>query len=156
MPSFFLDTSALVKRQITEPGHAWVHALCMPSAGNELVIAELALVEVPAAYAGMARQTPRRISIARRDRLIADFERAAAGQYVIVDVTRPVLLRAAALCRVHPLRAYDAVQLACALTRRDDVLAAGRPAAIFVCADTNLLAAAQAEGFIVENPTAYP
>jgi hypothetical protein len=46
-----------------------------------------------------------------------------------------VLVRAAVLCRIHPLRAYDAAQLACALTQRDDDEAAGRPVSTFVCAD---------------------
>jgi uncharacterized protein len=155
MASYFLDTSALVKRQIAEPGHNWARSLCAPVANHRLIIAELSLVEVPATYSRMARETPRRISKLRRDRLIADFERAVASQFIIVTVTRPVISRAASLCRTHPLRAYDAVQLASALISREDDLAAGFPAAIFVCADTNLLNVAQAEGFMVENPNNY-
>jgi uncharacterized protein len=129
MPAYFLDTSAAVKRQIAEPGHIWVRALCAPDAGNIIVIAEIALVEVSATFSRMARETPRRISVARRDRLIADFEDRVRRQYEVVLVTRTIYTRAAILCRVHPLRAYDAVQLACALTRRDDDLATGNPEA---------------------------
>ena len=66
------------------------------------------------------------------------------------------MTRAAALCRKHPLRAYDADQLACALTRRDDDLAAGLAAPVFICADAVLLGVAAAEGLAVENPTAHP
>lgn len=156
MPTYFLDTSALVKRHVSESGHAWVQALCDPGAGATLVISELALVEVVATFSRMARETPRRISSRRRDRLIADFERFVTGQYAIVNVTRAISNRAAALCRKHPLRAYDAIQLASALTRRDDDLAAGLPTSIFVCADTTLLNAAAAEGLAIENPNAHP
>lgn len=101
------------------------------------MISELALVEVIATFSRMARETPRRISSRRRDQLIADFELFVSSQYAIVDVNRAVLNRAVMLCRKHPLRAYDAVQLASALTRRDDDLAAGLPPPTFVCADTN-------------------
>lgn len=156
MASYFLDTSALVKRHIAEPGHAWVRALCDPSTGNTIVVCEVALVEVTATFARMARETPRRIRLARRDRLIADFEAVFLRQYTVVQVNHTLLARAAALCRIHPLRAYDAVQLAAAIIRRDDDLVAGNPAPIFVCADRNLLAVAQANGFVVEDPNSSP
>jgi hypothetical protein len=54
----------------------------------------------------MARMTPKRISVARRDRLIAEFEDHVARQYAVVVVNCPILTRAAALCRVHPLRTF--------------------------------------------------
>ena len=142
MPSYFLDSSALVKRHVTETGHLWVRSLCAPGAGNLIIAAELALVEVPASFARMARKTPRRISVAQRDRLMSEFEDRVRRHYEVVQFDRAIANRAVALCRKHPLRAYDAIQLASALTRRDDDLAAGLPAPIFVCADTTLLNAA--------------
>jgi hypothetical protein len=84
------------------------------------------------------------------------FEKLASSEYTVVVINRTLLTRAAALCRIHPLRAYDAVQLACALTQRDNDLSASRLAPIFVSADAILLSAAQAEGFVIENPNAYP
>jgi hypothetical protein len=74
----------------------------------------------------------------------------------VIQVDRAIFTRAAALCRVRPLRAYDAVQLACALVLRDDNLATGQPAPTFVCADTTLLSAAAAEGLPIENPNDHP
>ena len=71
-------------------------------------------------------------------------------------MNRSIITRAADLCRTHPLRAYDAIQLACVLTRRDDDLATGLPTPTFVCADTILLAAATAEGLAIENPNSHP
>ena len=36
MAVYFLDSSALVKRYITETGTLWVRRLCEPAAGHEL------------------------------------------------------------------------------------------------------------------------
>lgn len=154
MAEYFLDTSALVKRHVAEPGHAWVQAMCNVHAGNIIVVVEIALVEVVATFSRMVRETPPRLTLTRRDRTIADFEARFQRQYSVVQVGRALLYRAAALCRTYPLRAYDAVQLASALTKRDDNLAAGLVAPTFVCADASLLAVAAAEGLAVENPNA--
>lgn len=156
MAAYFLDSSALVKRHFTEPGHAWVNALCDLAAGHSRVIAETSIVEVIASFCRMARERPRRLSRASRDRLIPIFERLVDSEYAVAQVRRATLTQAAALCRTHPLRAYDAIQLACAQAQRARNLAAGRPSPIFVCADTALLIAAQAEGFAIENPNAHP
>jgi uncharacterized protein len=56
MPSYFLDSSALVKRYHQEPGSSWVHALCDPRTHPSLYLSQLAHVEVMAAL----RQTGRR------------------------------------------------------------------------------------------------
>lgn len=156
MATYFLDTSAVVKRQVAETGHAWVEALCRPGAGHVIVISELAIVEVIASYCRMVREIPPRLSVANRDRLIARFQQHVRRRYVVVQINRAVVTRATSLCRTHPLRAYDSVQLACALIKRDDDLASGLPAPIFVCADTVLLGAAAAEGLGTENPNAHP
>lgn len=72
--------------------------------------------------------------------------------YAVITVQRQIIERAAALCQNHPLRAYDAIKLACALQSRDDALAAGLTPPAFVCADVNLLASARAEGMETDNP----
>jgi predicted nucleic acid-binding protein len=156
MATYFLDTSALVKRQVPEAGHTWVRALCDRRSGHAIVISEAALVEVVASLSRMPRESPPRLTIGERDRLIARFQQHVRRRYFIIELNRAVLLRAAALCRAHSLRAYDTIQLACALTKRDDDPATGNPAPIFVCADANLLTVAQAEGLIVENPNLHP
>lgn len=156
MATYYFDTSALVKRHIAEPGHAWVESVCDPSAGHTIVIAEVALVEVVASLSRMVRERPQRLDPTNRDRLIAYFDALVQSEYIMTQVNRAILKRAAGLCPRHPLRAYDAVQLACALTRRDDDVANGQPAPIFVCADTVLLAVASAEGLATENPNDHP
>lgn len=48
MAACFFDTSALVKRQVPEPGHPWIRRLCRPSTHHSIVISEAVLVEVVA------------------------------------------------------------------------------------------------------------
>ena len=156
MAAYFLDTSALVKRHVTEPGHTWVQNICDPANGNVIVISETAIVEVTAGLSRMTRERPRRLSIAHRDRLLAYFERLVTAEYTVVQINRAVITRATTLCRTHPLRAYDAMQLACVLIRRDDDLANGQPAPIFVCADMALNAVALTEGLSSEDPNDHP
>jgi hypothetical protein len=63
-----------------------------------------------------------------------------------------ILYSARQLVRKYPLRTLDAIQLACAL-RSSVVL---KRAIVFVSADNNLLAAAVAEGFKIDNPNLHP
>jgi predicted nucleic acid-binding protein len=158
MASYFLDTSALVKRYVDfEPGYAWITAICDPAAGNDLLISEAALAETIATFCRMARENPPRASIPDRNALIALFRQHDTQQnYYLVRVDRAIYVRAGDLCMTHPLRAYDAIQLACALTVRDDALQAGVDPPIFVSADTELLAAAAAEGLPTDNPADHP
>ena len=114
------------------------------------------LAEVAVTYCRIARETPKRISTGRRDRLLANFDMHVQHQYAVVRVTHGILTHAATLCRTHPLRAYDAVQLASALARRHDDRASGQPVPTFVCADAILLSVAAAEGLAIENPHNYP
>lgn len=49
MPTFYADSSALVKRYLTERGLAWFRQLTAPSASNRVQTARLSLVEVVSA-----------------------------------------------------------------------------------------------------------
>lgn len=65
------------------------------------------------------------------------------GAFAIVQVTAEVLEAAVRALSAHPLRAYEAVQLASALAAR----AADLDLLDFACFDEALTAAARAEGF---------
>jgi predicted nucleic acid-binding protein len=156
MGAYFLDTSAIIKNYVTELGHSWVVALCDPANSNQIYISQAALVEAVAAFCRMARARPRRFGIATRNRLIQEFRSDAGTRFITVVVDAALYTRAADLCVAHPLRAYDAVQLACAITARDETIAAGLPQPIFVCADADLLAIAATEGLPIENPNGHP
>ncbi len=125
MATYFLDTSAIIKRYIFEPGQAWVLSLCNPAHGHDLYISQAALVEVVAAICRRARE--KSISMAERDRLISVFRQDSKESYDIWPVTTELYTSAGDLCRSHRLRAYDAVQLACVLALRQFALANHAP-----------------------------
>src|SRR5579884_332714 len=151
MATYFLDTSAIIKRYIFEPGQAWVLSLCNPAHGHDLYISQAALVEVVAAICRRARE--KSISMAERDRLISVFRQDSKESYDIWPVTTDLSTSAGDLCRSHRLRAYDAVQLACTLALREYARAHQvLSELIFVSADVGLLNIANAIGLRVENP----
>jgi predicted nucleic acid-binding protein len=44
MATYFLDSSAIIKRYVAEKGQVWVATLCNPAQGHELYIAQVTLV----------------------------------------------------------------------------------------------------------------
>jgi predicted nucleic acid-binding protein len=96
------------------------------------------------------------ISHVDADAVLNDFRHDLTQQYIILNLTPPVLIRAASLAEVHGLRGYDAVQLAAALEDHRLRLALGTQALTFVSADQQLNAAARVEGLLVEDPNAHP
>jgi predicted nucleic acid-binding protein len=132
----------------------WIAALCDPAQGHELYISQATLVEVVAAICRRAREQS--ISMDDRDRLIDTFREDCENAYDIWQVTTPLFITAGDLCRSYRLRAYDSVQLACALGLRDKARIRQARVPIFVCADSNLLTIAAAEGLSVQNPNIYP
>lgn len=154
----FLDTSAIVKRYFQEQGHEWIETLHDPAQGHGLYIAQAALVEVVASICRKARE--QNMPIEERDTIIADFRRDVQSIYSVWLVDNALYAAAGNLCRTHRLRAYDAIQLACALAVREDVFATQPLEAqshefLFVSADLGLLAIAQAEGLSIKNPNHY-
>ncbi|HEX5549156.1 MAG TPA: type II toxin-antitoxin system VapC family toxin [Ktedonobacterales bacterium] len=55
MPSYFFDSSAIVKRYHREPGTAWVQELCEPQSHPPIYLSQLAEVEVVAALRRLGR-----------------------------------------------------------------------------------------------------
>lgn len=96
------------------------------------------------------------LDVADYTHIVADFDALCATQYTLVELTALIVERARVLLERHPLRAYDAVQLASALTVNDALAAAGLPALTFLSADHSLLNAAQMEGIATDNPNAHP
>jgi predicted nucleic acid-binding protein len=152
MPTYYLDSGALVKRYVTETGSDWVRAIC-GDATNALFASELALVEVSSAFA--RRYRGREISDADRQEYLDLFIGDCAGSYHLIPAERPAIDRAVDLSQKHPLRGYDAMQLSCALAANGLLTAAGLPPLIFVSADENLVTAAGAERLHTENPNLH-
>lgn len=140
----FLDSSALVKLYVPERGHEVVRSLDPP-----LVVSSLASVEVPAAFWRKERAGELSAGAAAilSDALISDLrgtdtEERADGTYAVVDAGPRVLERASKLVALHPLRAYDAVQLASALVVQDAIAAP----VVLAAFDLRLRTAAAREG----------
>ena len=151
MNVYFLDSSGIVKRYIDEKGSGWVQGIL---AGQDSVaaIAEIGIVEVVAAFARRRRVgelSQQEYAFARRV-FLRDVD-----QYHVISIDREVINRATELTDRHPLRAYDAVQLATAL-RLAEVLAEEGLALTFVSADAALCAAAAQEHLAAVNPNLLP
>lgn len=131
----YLDTSALVKRYFQEPGSASVRPLFR---GNKVTTARIAHAEIAATLARLCRDG--RLSEAARDRIFARLD-ADFGALSVVEVRPALVKRVPGLVIRHPLRGYDAVHLASALTVRDAGMAL-----TFWAADAALTGAARAEG----------
>jgi predicted nucleic acid-binding protein len=155
MSYFYLDSSALVKRYLTEIGSAWIATLADLASGNSIVVAEITRVEVSAAIAARQRAAGG-ISRDERDALVSLLLRHFDAEYVISPLSNLIIDQAVRLTQAHRLRGYDAVQLATALDTHATALAAGLAALTFVAADDDLLAAAHAEGLAAENPNLHP
>jgi predicted nucleic acid-binding protein len=104
--------------------------------------------------------------LARRRRegslLAADVARAQAGLrkdmaslLEVIEITSALLERAAVVADLRELRAYDAVQLAAALEVQQRTTSLGLPPVTLVSADSDLNAAARAEGLTVDDPNQH-
>lgn len=164
MPSYFFDSSAIVKRYHYEVGSSWVRGICDPRAHPPLYLAQLAQVEVVAALYRTGRRE--NMHPAFTDSLVSIFERHLAmsapsrqtPMYRIVPLSATVMELAAFLCKryrdvsPHPLRSLDAIQLAAAML----VATASGDEVQFVAADARLATIAALEGFTVVNPVSPP
>ncbi|MCS6805151.1 MAG: type II toxin-antitoxin system VapC family toxin [Acidobacteriota bacterium] len=147
---WFCDASALVKRYIQEVGSRWFRR---EVDRHTVIIAHITVVEVHAALAARYRtRTISLFSFYQARHKFADHVKCAL--YQIQPLTEPIVAIATALLPHHPLRAYDAVQLATAL----DYLKmhpAVRPQFCFLTADDQLERAAIAEGLKADNPNRH-
>jgi uncharacterized protein len=137
----FFDTSAFVKRYVDEAGSSMVRRALRTDA---ITVARATFAEAAAAVAratrlGVMSDQQRDMIL---DRLPADFSRLS-----VIEMRRAVVERVPILVTRYPLRGYDAIQLASALTLRQTGMAVE-----MWCADGVLLEAAAAEGCHVVKP----
>lgn len=151
MALYYLETSALVKLYVMEPGSDRLLRLVSEPAGHVLAVLALAAVEV-------------RSAIRRRERA-GDIHPKSAGlildrlgqhlQVMLLQqaVNDAVLDGAAEMIDRYALRAYDALQLAGCLALK---VKAGTEGLTFACADQQLLEAARSELLPVFDPCVGP
>ena len=150
MAIYFLDSSALVKRYISETGSNWVCNLFDPSLGNQFFIAAIAGVEIVSAITRRAKNGGINVAdaIAVRDQFKQDFQ----TEYQIIEISDKIINSAINIAESYALRGYDAVQLASGRELNILCIANGLNGVNFVSADNNLNTAAIGEGLIIENP----
>ena len=137
----YLDTSALVKLYIDEPGSKEVKAAV--EAARIVSTSRIAYVEARAGFARKFREGE--LTREEHDQMVKDLEEDWEN-YFIMEVSEGVVKLGGELAERHPLRGFDAIHLASSLLLRDRT----RLDVSFSCFDERLKSAAQAEGLIVQ------
>ena len=153
MSFFFLDTSALIKHYVAEAGSQWLETTIFEPSENVLLISRITVVEMRSALARRKREA----SIQPQDHAdaLTALSEDCLIRYRFVEFEAPVVDLAGEMLDRYVLRAYDAVQLASALATNRLLTDANLAPLVFVSADNNLLAAAQAVGLQIDNPNLH-
>ena len=149
---YFADTSALVKRYLSETGSAYVRRLC---AEPQALVYQgfLSPLEITSAFYRHYRAGD--LSAEALSLLLRSYAEHSGQEYRFVRYTQVLMDLANRLIARHPIRTLDAIQLASALWLRDH-LPGNVPAPIFVSADDRLVAFALQEHLQAENPEKHP
>ena len=149
MAYFYLESSALTKLYVHEVGtERMLELVARPDVEQDRFVV-LAITRVELTAAVRRRERLGDVAPLVAAELIDRIERHFATQFVVQPVAEMVLDAAVRALARHPLRAYDAVQLAGCLALGQASLDE-RP--VFVCSDLELLAAAKAEGLPTIDP----
>ncbi|MFZ0803887.1 MAG: type II toxin-antitoxin system VapC family toxin [Terriglobales bacterium] len=147
MGLYYLETSALVKLYVYEPGTERMLGLATSGANHRFAILSLAQVELRAAI--RRRQRGGEISDHDAEEVIGSFRQHSEGTFLIQPVSDSLLDVGVALVDRYALKGYDAMQLA-GYTLLRSISTTEAP--IFVCADKALLSAARNEHYAVLDP----
>lgn len=151
MESAYFDTSALVKRYVTESGSRWINSLLVFPCTLTVFTSQLTLVETTCAFSRRMREGS--LSSQDYEELLKAFRYDIEYRYIVADVMPITVETACELSETHPLlRAYDAIHLATALLINCEIVRNNKPPLTFICADKRLLEIAQAENLQTENP----
>ena len=152
MPVCFLDSSALVKCYVAEPGSVWTRST-LDDEDTVVYLASLSQVETISALTRRFRRT----DISQQEFNVAceQFRLDLSSQFEVVGLSNRLIEEATTFARSHGLRAYDAVQLAAALDTSRVISQVEATELILVSADLELNAAAAAEGLKVEDPNTH-
>jgi predicted nucleic acid-binding protein len=144
---YYLETSALVKLYVQEPGTEHLLRLVASSETHRIAVSAIAQAEFRSAI--RRRQREGDFTAHSATLVLERFDLHLRTRFIRQGVSDPVLDVACALIDRYPLRAYDAIQLAGCLVLKSAV----PEAPVFVCADQQLLQTAQAEGLAWLDPT---
>lgn len=136
-----------MKLYVREPGTDRLLRLASRTTDHRFAVLVLAQVEFRSAIRKRQRLGDIEESIA--ERVIGRFEQHLETKFVRQVLNDSVLDTATGLVDRYPLRAYDAVQLAGCITLKTTL---GGQEPVFVCADRQLLQAAESEGLQSMDP----
>ncbi|MDA8217496.1 MAG: type II toxin-antitoxin system VapC family toxin [Chloroflexota bacterium] len=146
----YLDSSAVVKRYVTETGSTWVIRLCER---EPIVVSLVTMVEIASALARRTHEGV--ITVQQRDTLFRLFLRDTRS-FVVVDCDQSIAQQAAALLLTAPaplrLRSLDALHVASARWTFARARRRGVATGSFVTADRALIKAAEWAGLDTINP----
>lgn len=145
---YFLDTSALAKRYLTEPGSPRIRRLLNE---KDDVFYQAFIAPVEFASALYRRVRTGELTADEATILLRAYVSHARQDYLLVPYSDALMARATRLVSRHALRTLDAVQLASALELRAMLPLEELPIC-FMTADERLLTAARAEHLQVINP----
>jgi predicted nucleic acid-binding protein len=145
---YFLDTSALAKRYLTEQGSNRIRRLL---ANDDHGFYQTFLTPLELASALYRRLRSAEISQDELSVFLRAYVTHSHQDYLLVPYSDALMVRASALIAHHPLRALDAIQLASALDLKDSLPPEVLPI-IFLSADDKLVTAARQEHIQAENP----
>ena len=157
MGYYFFDSSALVKRYVSEIGTDWVRKLTDTTSKNVIMINRITSIEVVAALARRAKSGS--LSSPDATYAISHFKSELVSHFRLTDLTPTLANRAISVAETRQLRGYDALQLATALLIYDELVASSVSTLytyILVSADNELNNAAILEGLAVDNPNNHP
>ncbi len=146
MGLYFLDTSALVKLYVQEPGTDRLLHLLSTSSDDRFAVLSLSAVEARSAI--RRRQRAGDIDRDSANLILDALQKHMESKFIRQAVNDTVIDAALELIDRYALRAYDAVQLSACL-----VLDAIEPHdSTFVCSDRQLVEAARSEKLSVLDP----
>ncbi len=151
---YFLDTSALLKRYVPEIGTAWMQSIADPQNQHLIIMAQITWVEFHSAIARRVREQS--ITPAQAQQITNAFEFHWNTQYFTVPIDQAITQLAGQLVHQHPLRAYDAVQLAAALRIQNQLTTPNISTFTFLTADDRLGQISALTGLLTENPNHHP
>jgi hypothetical protein len=146
---YYLETSALVKLYVREPGTDRLLHLASNLSDNQIAV--LAITAVEARSAIRRRERAGDIDPQSAALILDQLQRHLETRFLRQALNDTVLGGAMEMIDRYALRAYDAVQLAGCLALKTTM---GREIPTFVCADQQLLDAARSEQLPILDPAA--
>ena len=145
---FFLDTSALVKLYVQEPGTDRLLPLFSDQPDNRFAVLAISVVEFRSAI--RRRQRAGDINASAATAILESVQSHMETRFIRQMINETVIDTALEMIDRYALRAYDSVQLAGCLV----LSAIAEEAYTFVCSDHLLLEAARSEQLTVLDPAA--